>query len=376
MDNHSENWITQKKGRPIGLIYGLITVAVVICIITLGGLFSGVFLLRHQDYAHWASLAAMLACLLVTGLLAGGLIMFLVYLVRTIGRAEEKLASLDQQASIIAEQSVISSPAGHPAAKSELNSQEWRELMGEIRDILLLPEQERLQRYQDMLEAELQQHKSAAEKFISSRDFHRAREEMDIFVKRFGANERSRDILRQIDASAEAARVNDISQATKRIDDMMGLCYFDDAERLANKLISNYPGAEEPQALLERVLKERSIFKTKHRQRMHDEIEEHVQQHRWREALQSAYRFLESYSTGPDSDVLRAQMPTLEANADIEARQEMEKQIKECISTHQYVEALGLAKKIIADHPLSPQANVLRGQLTRLEELVRTQQNA
>ena len=61
----------------------------------------------------------------------------------------------------------------------------------------------------------------------------------------------------------------------------------------------------------------------------------------------------------------------LTANADIQSRQALEQQLKELVRQHQYWDALALARRIISEHPLSPQASALRGQLPRLEELAR-----
>jgi hypothetical protein len=63
------------------------------------------------------------------------------------------------------------------------------------------------------------------------------------------------------------------------------------------------------------------------------------------------------------------QLPTLKTNAEIEVRQRLEGQIMEYARQGRYIEAVDLAKKVIRDFPQSPQAQVLREQLGRLEEL-------
>ena len=74
-----------------------------------------------------------------------------------------------------------------------------------------------------------------------------------------------------------------------------------------------------------------------------------------------------------DTDALRVELETLEANAEIQTRQQLEQQIKEHISRQEYWDALAIARRIMADFPFSPQANALRTQIPRLEELARTQ---
>ncbi len=45
----------------------------------------------------------------------------------------------------------------------------------------------------------------------------------------------------------------------------------------------------------------------------------------------------------------------------------------EFVRRQQYWEALALARRMLTEYPLSPQANALRGQVPRLEELARRQ---
>jgi hypothetical protein len=123
--------------------------------------------------------------------------------------------------------------------------------------------------------------------------------------------------------------------------------------------------------LVGRVRRERQIFEQRHRQRLHEEIQQFVHHRRWREAAHAANEFVNTFPTGPDSDALRAQMETLQANAEIETRQILERELKELLQQHRYWDALGLARRIIAEYPLSPQANALRRQIQRIEELAR-----
>jgi outer membrane protein assembly factor BamD (BamD/ComL family) len=124
-------------------------------------------------------------------------------------------------------------------------------------------------------------------------------------------------------------------------------------------------------ALFQHVCRERQVFEQGHRGRLHEEIQQLVRQRRWQEAAQAARQFIATFPTGPDTEALRVQLETLEANAEIQTRQQLESQIKEHIRRQEYWDALALARRIIADYPFSPQANALRNQLPRLEELAR-----
>ncbi len=161
------------------------------------------------------------------------------------------------------------------------------------------------------------------------------------------------------------------AEATRRAEDQMSMARWDDAEAIALDLAEKYPLSADPAALIIRVQRERKLYEQRNRLRLHDEIQQLVRQRRWQEAAAAARKFIENFPVGVDADALRGQMETLQANADIELRQQLEQQLKDYIRNQQYWDALGLARRILNEHPLSPQANALRGQIARLEELAR-----
>jgi hypothetical protein len=126
-------------------------------------------------------------------------------------------------------------------------------------------------------------------------------------------------------------------------------------------------------ALFQYVCRERQVFEQGHRGRMHEEIQQFVTQRRWQEAAQAARQFIATFPAGPDTEALRTQLDTLEANAEIQTRQQLESQLNEHVRRQEFWDALALARRIIADYPFSPQANALRNLLPRLEEKARGQ---
>ena len=214
---------------------------------------------------------------------------------------------------------------------------------------------------------------AATERFIDSHDFHRARQELASLAERFGSDSRINEMAERLEKTAQSALANNIILVSQHVENLMKQGDWDHAERIVLELADKYPTAVEPTALVERVQRERKAFALKHRQRMHDEIQQFVNQRRWQEALVANRKFIETFPAGVDTDALRAQTPTLQANAEIQARQKFEHHIKQYIEQHQYWDALAMARRIITEYPLSPQANALRSQLPRLEELARSQ---
>ncbi len=121
----------------------------------------------------------------------------------------------------------------------------------------------------------------------------------------------------------------------------------------------------------ERIARERKLFEQRHRQRMLEEVQQCVHQRRWREAADGTRRFLEMFPNDIEAPPLREQLTTLDANAEIQNRQQLETQYKELIQQHRYWDALALARRIIGEYPMSPQADALRRQVARVEELAR-----
>ncbi len=361
---------TPRRNIP-DLLLSVAPVAIALCVLL--GVAAGIVLYTVPRATAAAGAVLWVCSLLATGITAVVLVFLAARMTRQMERLRDSVSSLEQRTAILAEQSVARAQALN-AQRPALEPAELRAILLDIRETLLLPEADRNWRFQKLVEREFDRRLALAEQFIVTRDFHRARAELLTLVERFGRTDRVGAMEDRLERAAEAARANDIAQISQHVQDLMGLARWDDAERAARELADKYPVASEPANLLIRVQRERTLFEQRHRQRLHDEIQQFVHQRRWREAAEAARRFIENFPKGVDTDALRTQLETLEANADIQARQELERQLKEHVRNHQYWDAVDLARRIIADHPLSPQANALRNQIGRLEELARTQE--
>lgn len=351
-----------------GLLVGGIVAAAVLAV---AGIVTGLVLLRNPS-AGAAGGAVVAAWLLagagVVGLLAAAAV--LIHLQRNMG---DQIRSMDQHMAALAQQ--VFQQGGATPAKSESNPEfvEMRRLLADMREIMLLPEDQRQARFRNLVQVELRRRLLLANQYIDAREFHRAREELASLLDRFGSNDEVVKVNERLQAATRLALREDIEVATRRISDLMTMTRWEHAEQYARELTQKYPDAAEPRQLLERVREERKLFDQRHRQRMHDEIQQFVNQRRWREAAGATDTFIQTFPTGVDTDALRQQLETLKANAEIEIRQQLERHIKEYIQRKDYWAALELARRIIAEYPFSPQANVLRMRLGRLEELARQQ---
>lgn len=350
----------------------IIAVALILLALALvAGVAAGVLHILRPSAQSLGGIA--IAAMLLAGVAAAGLCTAAAVLVRMQRELAERVRSVDQNLAGVAQQ--IFSQSSSAPARPEPNPEllEIRRVLNDMREILLLPDEQRLARFRIVMQAELRRRLLMANQYIDSREFHRAREELSSLAERFGPTDDVRKVNERLVAAMRLALREDIEVATRRISDLMTMARWEHAEQYARELTQKYPDATEPRQLLERVREERKLFDQRHRQRMHDEIQQFVNQRRWREAAGAADMFIQTFPTGVDTDALRQQIETLKANAEIEIRQQLERHIKEYLQRKDYWAALELARRIIAEYPFSPQANVLRMQLPRLEELARQQ---
>jgi len=372
MNVPSEDPLRAPGHREPTAVHALIAITAFIGTVTLVALVVSLGMFGWYDQPVLAMKVLAAAILLSGGCTACGLMIAAITVIHWLQRLSEQSASLEQRTAILAERSVAQArDAG--STSGTFDPSELLRLLADIRDTLVLPADQRQRRFQNMFQAELQKRLADAETFVASGDFHRARAQLKILTARFGPNDRIRAVETQVEKAARAAQEQDVRHARERIKDLMGLNQWDQAERLARELADKYPTAAEPLGFIEHVCRERQLYEQRHRNRLHDEIQQFVHQRRWQEAAQAARQFIGTFPVGPDTEALQVQLETLEANAEIQTRQELEQQIKECIRQKQYWDALALARRIMADYPFSPQANALRAKLPRLEELARNQ---
>lgn len=348
--------------------------SIVVGILTVLGFVVGLVLAgsRQPEVAFWGGVIVSAAMLLVAGVGLSGLLLLAGTVLQQVSQLSDRTSSLDQRTAILAEQAVAQSQREAAGAQRRVDP-ELRTLLLELRETLLLPEPERQRRFERLVERELQRGLVSAEQMIISRDFHRARDVLVALRERFGTSDPLREAEERLERAAEITRAGDIAEISRRVEEQMAFTRWDEAEAIARELADKYPIAPEPAGLLIRVQRERKLFEQRNRQRLHDEIQQLVRERRWQQAAEAARKFVENFPTGADSDALRGQMETLQANADIQLRQQLEQQLKEFVRRQQYWEALALARRMLTEYPLSPQANALRGQVPRLEELARRQ---
>lgn len=248
----------------------------------------------------------------------------------------------------------------------------WRELLGvleDIRDTTLLTNEQRVEKRHRVVEEEFEHATEKIRERTVQGEFATARELAEQIARKYPEDERSKSLLSQVELARERHESEDVASCKQQISDLINISAWGRAREMAEQLRERHPDSAEARQLLLRVEKEHRQFQDDQRRRMYAEVQRFVTRRRWEEALTAAHTFLQRFPNCEESDALQMQLPTLKTNAEIEVRQRLEGQIMEYARQGRYIEAVDLARKVIRDFPQSPQAQVLREQLGRLEEL-------
>jgi TolA-binding protein len=163
----------------------------------------------------------------------------------------------------------------------------------------------------------------------------------------------------------QAMTDHEIQELSLRVRDLMAAGNFDQALATARLLAERYPQSK-GQSLVEQVRRERAAFETERRRMMYQQINKFVEAKQWRSALTAGRQFLEAYPNCAEADLIRAQLPTLTTNAQIEEVRHLRDEFREMINGQRFVEAFEIAKDLVNRFPGTAAAEELRGQMDRL----------
>lgn len=263
----------------------------------------------------------------------------------------------------------LTSAIDEPPALPTPPWQEIARLLEDIRDNSLLTESERQEKRRQTAEQELDQAEKSVAAHLAGGDYPRARQLTDALRAKYPADPRADRIAEQLESSREQHEAEDVGAVSKQVEDLISISAWPRARHLAQQLQQRHPDSSDARYLLLRIEREHHIFQDEQRRRMSAEIQRFVSRRRWEEALAAARTFVERFPGCPDSEAILLQIPTLENNAEIERRQQLEAEIMDFARHGRYIEAAELARRVIEKYPDSPQAEALRLQLRRLEEL-------
>jgi predicted O-linked N-acetylglucosamine transferase (SPINDLY family) len=264
--------------------------------------------------------------------------------------------------------------AGRPraAADSALgNSDELDELvvlLREVRDISLLNEEQRSLRLQAQGRAVLSLLQREVPVLLREHNWIEARNRVQVARERFPSFLEWDALEQQIEQMRAQVEAHDIEAAERQIADLTSLGAWDRVAEVVHELLERHPDAPRANELAQGLRAQRNKAEAEQRTRLMAQAQEASNNREWREALAAATSLIQRFSRSPEAQALRMQLPTLQENAEIQTRQQMETEIRDLIKAHRFDQALRIAHELLERYPESPQAAVLRDQLPRLEE--------
>ena len=257
----------------------------------------------------------------------------------------------------------------HASDPLEQTLKEVLRALQEIRELSLLPEDERRSRAAELAEDDLAKAESEIRYFIAEGDFLRADSAAKQVAARRPQDPRAAGLPEQVENSRRQHEATDLAGITLEVSDLISMSAWSQARQKVQALQERHPDNAEARQLMLRIEREYRISQDEQQRRLYAEVQRFVSRKRWDEAKAAAYAFVERFAGSDDAEAVRLQIPTLELNAEIELRQRLETEIMDLAKHGRYIDATALAKRVIAQYPDSPQAEALRRQIGRLEEL-------
>jgi len=242
-------------------------------------------------------------------------------------------------------------------------------ILHDVRDNSLLSEEQRREKAVRVEQQELAEAAARIERLTDDGDFARANQLLDECTQRYPGRPALTTMAEKIEQRREQREHADVREFNRRVDDFINISAWERARGVAEELRRRHPDSPAVVQLESRIDREYQLYEDAQCRQMYAEIQRYVSRRRWSEALAAAETFIERFPQRGETEALQLQLPTLSNNAEVTARQEMDTEITELAKRGQYAEAEALADSLIRRWPDSPQAEVLRSQLSRLHEL-------
>lgn len=241
--------------------------------------------------------------------------------------------------------------------------------LNEIREISLLTDEERKQRLASM---EHERKRMLIRQVIENMEHARwsaGNASLETLDREHPNDAEAKRIRHQFEEARRNAESSTVARGRDQIENYIGIGAWDEAFRSAKQLVDDFPGNVEASRLLSRVQRERDIHVETSVSRMVEEIRHDIDRRLWRRAFQHAHRLTERFPDHPKTARIKEQIGTLQQNAEIEERQELEVRIQELIRGHKFQDAIELSEELLTRFPQSPQAEAIEKLLPRIREL-------
>ncbi|MCP4375736.1 MAG: hypothetical protein GY794_06120 [bacterium] len=158
-----------------------------------------------------------------------------------------------------------------------------------------------------------------------------------------------------------------VSTQRQRIESLMSVAQFSNAEKLARDLLQTLPNSSEAQALVETVQRESSAFCSEQQSRLFSEFQRYSEARQWIKALDIGEQLIEKYPSSTEAQTLTESMNTVRKNAHFEEARELRDRIRDLIKRKRYPEAVEIAEDLMQRFPNTQVANQLKSLLPDLK---------
>lgn len=260
--------------------------------------------------------------------------------------------------------------SGGSGISSELETASHEEvvsLLSEIMENTLLDGEEKAAKRQLAKKRRQQALRREIEALINAAKYREAQERLEEFRIRYADSPQVTEMEARLSEALRQHEQSEIAAVTEQVHRHMGLGLWERAMEMARGLAEQYPENSEATGLPETVRLEQQGSRRQEQQRLYREIEHLAARRHWREALRAAETLLENHPDSPEAHTLEGQIQELRRNAAITERREWENRIAEHIQTGRHREAYDLALELMKKYPDSPQAEAIRERLDQLK---------
>lgn len=238
----------------------------------------------------------------------------------------------------------------------------------ELIEISLLPESERAARAQVHRRQRLAQIRSRIQQVLASGQYG----PLEPLVHELDALEGDAE-AEAIKLDAWAARDAALAEVTTKLGEstasMMSVGQWQQAFAAVQEQLVRFPQQPELLAMRKQIEHEYNAWREVAANRLYAQIRDAIDRREWRRALRDAEDIAARFSDHPRGVRIIQQLSTIRDNAEIEHRQQIERDIQQLIRSRRFEDAMRLAEDLISHYPLSPQAAECRTLLPRLEQM-------
>jgi len=238
-----------------------------------------------------------------------------------------------------------------------------------VLEIAMLPESERQARAQQHRHNRLMALRGQIEQVVAGGQFERLEPLILELQHNHAGDAEAEEIRLSAWARRDAAMADALQQLGPRVEAYMSVNQWQLAIDTVKAELVRFPEQPELKKLLARIHHEHNSRRETAVNRLYGQIRDAIDRREWRRALKDAEEMAGKFGDHPRGAKIIQQLATIRDNAEIEHRQEMERDLQQFIKSRRFSDAIQLAEDLIERYPLSPQAAECRALIPKLEEV-------